>query len=49
MDDRELLQRLAAGPATGDALAAASGLTRAAVWKRIEGLRAAGVEIQASA
>lgn len=48
MDDRELLQRLAAGPATGDALAAAVGLTRAAVWKRIEGLRAAGIEIQGS-
>jgi BirA family biotin operon repressor/biotin-[acetyl-CoA-carboxylase] ligase len=48
MDDRELLQRLAAGPATGDALAAAAGLTRAAVWKRIEGLRAAGIEIQGS-
>ena len=48
MDDRELLQRLAAGPATGDVLAAAAGLTRAAVWKRIEGLRAAGIEIQGS-
>ena len=48
MDDRELLQRLAAGPATGDALAAAAGLTRAAVWKRIEGLRAAGIDIQGS-
>ena len=45
MDDRVLLQRLAEGPATGDALAAAAGLTRAAVWKRIEGLRAAGIGI----
>ena len=48
MDDRELLLRLASGPATGEALAAASGLTRAAVWKRIEGLRGAGMEIQGS-
>lgn len=45
--ERELLQRLAAGPATGDALARGSGLTRAAVWKRIETLRSAGVRIQA--
>ncbi|MBM7093000.1 HTH domain-containing protein, partial [Streptomyces sp. S12] len=43
MDDRALLQRLIAGPATGDALAAAAGQTRAAVWKRIEALREAGV------
>lgn len=48
MDDRELLQRLAAGPATGDALAAAAGVSRTAVWKRIEGLRAGGIEIQGS-
>lgn len=48
VDDRELLLRLAAGPATGDALAAAYGLTRAAVWKRIEGLRAAGIDVSAS-
>ena len=48
MDDRELLLRLAAGPATGDALAAAAGLTRAAVWKRIQGLRAAGAGIEGS-
>lgn len=47
MDDRALLQRLIAGPATGDALAAASGQTRAAVWKRIEALREAGVAIEA--
>jgi BirA family biotin operon repressor/biotin-[acetyl-CoA-carboxylase] ligase len=47
MNDRELLARLAAGPVSGDALARAAGLTRAAVWKRIEALRAAGVEIDA--
>lgn len=47
LDDRELLARLAAGPATGDALAQAAGLTRAAVWKRIDALRTAGVEIDA--
>jgi BirA family biotin operon repressor/biotin-[acetyl-CoA-carboxylase] ligase len=45
--DRELLLRLAAAPATGAALAGAGGLTRAAVWKRIDGLRAAGVSIDA--
>jgi len=47
LDDHDLLARLAAGPATGDALAQAAGLTRAAVWKRIDALRAAGVEIDA--
>lgn len=47
LDDRDLLARLAAGPATGDALARAAGLTRAAVWKRIDALRTAGVEIDA--
>jgi len=45
--ERELLLRLAEGPATGEALAEAAGQTRAAVWKRINGLRAAGVEIDA--
>lgn len=47
LDDRDLLARLAIGPATGDALAQAAGLTRAAVWKRIDALRTAGVEIDA--
>lgn len=46
--ERELLLRLAAGPATGDALAQGTGLTRAAVWKRIEALRGAGVRIEAT-
>lgn len=45
--ERALLLRLHDGPASGDALARASGQTRAAVWKRIEALRAAGVEIVA--
>lgn len=47
MNERDLLARLAAGPASGGALAQAAGQTRAAVWKRIDGLRAAGVEIDA--
>ena len=47
MDDRALLEHLIRGPATGDALAKAAGQTRAAVWKRIEALRHAGVEIAA--
>ncbi|HSR64153.1 MAG TPA: HTH domain-containing protein, partial [Xanthomonadaceae bacterium] len=49
MQDRELLARLIAGPASGDALAEASGQTRAAIWKRIDALRAAGVAIEARA
>lgn len=47
MDDRLLLEQLISGPATGDALAHHAGLTRAAVWKRIEALREAGVPIEA--
>lgn len=47
VNERELLIRLMAGPASGDALASASGQTRAAVWKRIEALREAGVPIEA--
>lgn len=49
MDDRALLARLAAGRTSGDALAREFGLTRAAVWKRIQNLRAAGVEIEGRA
>ena len=45
--ERALLQRLAAGPVGGDVLAREPGLTRAAVWKRIEALRAAGVATRA--
>jgi BirA family biotin operon repressor/biotin-[acetyl-CoA-carboxylase] ligase len=48
MDEQAILRRLAAGPASGDALARAAGQTRAAVWKRIEALREAGVAIEAS-
>ncbi len=49
LDERELLARLSKGPLSGDALARACGLTRAAVWKRIQSLRAAGVEIEGRA
>lgn len=45
--ERLLLQRLAAGPVSGDLLARDAGLTRAAVWKRIESLRDAGILITA--
>ncbi len=45
--ERLLLQRLAAGPVSGDALARDAGLTRAAVWKRIETLRDAGMRVTA--
>ena len=45
--ERLLLQRLAGGPVSGDLLAREAGLTRAAVWKRIEGLRDAGMVIAA--
>lgn len=47
MNERDLLQRLIAGPASGDELAQASGQTRAAVWKRIAALREAGLRIDA--
>jgi BirA family biotin operon repressor/biotin-[acetyl-CoA-carboxylase] ligase len=47
VDDRELLLRLGAGGVSGDALAREAGVTRAAVWKRVQALRAAGVEIEA--
>ncbi|MBW8310730.1 MAG: bifunctional biotin--[acetyl-CoA-carboxylase] ligase/biotin operon repressor BirA [Rhizobium sp.] len=47
MSDRALLARLCAGPASGAELAASLGITRSAVWKRIEALRGAGVEVDA--
>jgi BirA family biotin operon repressor/biotin-[acetyl-CoA-carboxylase] ligase len=47
ISERALLLRLAAGPVTGEALAQAGGQTRAAVWKRIDALRLAGIEIDA--
>ncbi len=49
MNERDLLQALGEGPNSGDALARRFGLTRAAVWKRVEALRAAGVPIRAEA
>ena len=45
--EREVLVRLMAGPVSGDVLAQEAGLTRAAMWKRVEALREAGVEIDA--
>lgn len=45
--EREVLLRLLAGPVSGDTLAQEAGLTRAAMWKRVEALREAGVEIDA--
>ncbi len=45
--ERDVLQRLIAGPVSGDTLAREAGLTRAAMWKRIEALRDAGVDIDA--
>lgn len=47
MSDQALLQRLCQGPASGQALAEALGVSRSAVWKRIEALRMAGVAIDA--
>ncbi|GHA83778.1 bifunctional biotin--[acetyl-CoA-carboxylase] ligase/biotin operon repressor BirA [Cognatilysobacter bugurensis] len=49
LDERALLARLIAGPVSGDALAQETGLTRAAIWKRIAALREAGVPIEARA
>lgn len=47
MDERELVARLSAGPASGADLARAAGLTRAAVWKQVQALRAAGLPVEA--
>lgn len=48
MQASELLAELAAGePRSGVELAAKAGVTRAAVWKQIEALRACGVPIEA--
>jgi len=48
MSALEVARRLDAGRAvSGEALAASLGISRAAVWKRIEALRAAGLEILA--
>lgn len=48
-DERALLARLIEGAVSGDALARETGLTRAAIWKRIAALREAGVPIDARA
>ncbi|MFC7302565.1 biotin--[acetyl-CoA-carboxylase] ligase [Cognatiluteimonas weifangensis] len=45
MNERDLLVRLLQGPASGAALARAAGQTRAAIWKHVQALRAAGVAI----
>jgi len=45
--ERALLARLIEGPASGAELARLCGQTRAALWKRIDALRAAGVAIDA--
>ncbi len=47
MDNSALLIALIAGPKTGTELAETLGMSRAAVWKRIEHLRAQGLEITA--
>jgi BirA family biotin operon repressor/biotin-[acetyl-CoA-carboxylase] ligase len=44
---RRILERLAQGPCSGQDLAQALGLSRAAVWKAIEGLRSEGLAISA--
>ena len=49
LDERALLARLIEGAVSGDALARETGLTRAAIWKRIAALREAGVPIEAQA
>ncbi len=49
MDDRALLAKLGTGRLSGDILAKEFGLTRAAVWKRIQNLRSAGIDIDGRA
>ncbi|WP_254775151.1 bifunctional biotin--[acetyl-CoA-carboxylase] ligase/biotin operon repressor BirA [Pseudoxanthomonas sp. GM95] len=47
--ERQLLLRLAQGPVSGDLLAQETGLTRAAIWKRVQALREAGIAVAGSA
>ncbi len=47
IDERQLLQQLRQGPCTGQALADTLGVSRAAIWKRVQALRNAGLEISA--
>jgi len=49
MNDRDLLATLAAGPTSGEALAARLGISRSAVHKHIESLREAGIGVDAQA
>ncbi len=49
MNDRDLLAVLAAGPTSGEALAARLGISRSAVHKRMESLRESGIGIDAQA
>lgn len=50
MDPHLLLSRLSAdAPMSGSALAATLGVTRAAIWKQVEALRALGAPIEAEA
>jgi len=45
--ERRLVLRLAGGSVSGDALARELGISRAAVWKRIEALRVLGLDVRA--
>lgn len=47
--ERQLLLRLMQGPVSGDLLAQETGLTRTAIWKRVQALREAGIAIAGSA
>ncbi|WP_379654624.1 bifunctional biotin--[acetyl-CoA-carboxylase] ligase/biotin operon repressor BirA [Pseudoxanthomonas sp. UC19_8] len=47
--ERQLLSRLMQGPVSGDLLAQETGLTRTAIWKRVQALREAGIAIAGSA
>lgn len=49
MNEKDLLQQLCLGPVSGDVLARHFGVSRAAVWKRVEALREAGVAVEAVA
>jgi BirA family biotin operon repressor/biotin-[acetyl-CoA-carboxylase] ligase len=48
MNEAELVRALAAGPVSGDTLARAAGVTRAAIWKRIVALRELGLDVSAT-
>lgn len=45
---RALLDALAAGPVAGPAFADAQGVSRAAVWKQVESLRAEGFDVEST-